>query len=149
MIRPRPGNFIYSHNEIKTMEKDIGLCKQLNVPEVVIGILTGSGNIDTILTKRLASQAYPMAITFHKAIDQTQDILYELDQLSKIQEISSILTSGGKETAIKGQNMLRKIIDQYGKRFDIIAAGSITHENFDEIHGLINAREYHGKNLIA
>jgi len=45
--------------------------------------------------------------------------------------------------------MLRKIIDQYGKRFDIIVAGSITHKNFDEIHGLINAREYHGKNLIA
>jgi copper homeostasis protein len=149
MIRPRPGNFIYSHNEIKTMEQDIDLCKKLNVPEVVIGILTGSGNIDTIITKRLASQAYPMAITFHKAIDQTQDILYELDQLSKIQEISSILTSGGKKTAIKGQSMLRKMIDQYGKRFTIIAAGSVTHENFDEIHGLINAREYHGRNLIA
>ena len=148
MIRPRPGNFIYSHNEIKTMEQDIDLCKKLNVPEVVIGILTASENIDTIITKRLASQAFPMAITFHKAIDQTQDILYELDQLSKIQEISSILTSGGKKTAIKGQNMLRKMIDQYGKRFTIIAAGSITHENFDEIHGLINAREYHGRNLI-
>ena len=149
MIRPRPGNFIYSHNEIRTMEQDIGLCKQLNVPEVVIGILTSSGNINTIITKRLASRAYPMAITFHKAIDQTEDILYELDRLSRIQEISSILTSGGKKTAIKGQNMLRKIIDQYGKRFDIIVAGSITHKNFDEIHGLINAREYHGKNLIA
>ena len=90
-----------------------------------------------------------MAITFHKAIAQTQDILYELDQLSKIQEISSVLTSGGKKTAIKGQSMLRKMIDQYGKRFTIIAAGSITPENFDEIHGLINAREYHGRNLIA
>ena len=149
MIRPRPGNFIYSHNEIKTMEQDIDISKQLNVPEVVIGILTGNGNIDIIITKRLASKAYPMAITFHKAIDQTQDILYELDQLSKIQEISSVLTSGGKKTAHKGQSMLRKMIDQYGKRFTIIAAGSITHENFNEIHGLINAREYHGKNLIA
>jgi len=86
---------------------------------------------------------------FHKAIDQTEDILYELDRLSRIQEISSILTSGGEKTAINGQSMLRKIIDQYGKRFDIIVAGSITHKNFDEIHGLINAREYHGKNLIA
>ena len=45
--------------------------------------------------------------------------------------------------------MLRKIIDQYGKRFNIIAAGSVTHENFNKIHGLINAGEYHGKNLIA
>ena len=149
MIRPRPGNFIYNHNEIKTMEQDIDSCKKLNVREVVIGILTASGNIDTIITKKLGSQAVPMAVTFHKAIDQTQDILYELDQLSKIQEISSILTSGGKKTAQKGQSLLRKIIDQYGKRFTIIAAGSVTHENFDEIHGLINAREYHGKNLIA
>ena len=149
MIRPRPGNFIYSQNEIKLMEQDIDLCKKLNVPEVVIGILTSRGNIDTIIAKRLAPRAYPMAITFHKAIDQTEDIFYELDRLSRIQEISSILTSGGEKTAIKGQSMLRKIIDQYGKRFDIIVAGSITHKNFDEIHGLINAREYHGKNLIA
>ena len=149
MIRPRPGNFIYSQNEIKSMEQDIDLCKKLNVPEVVIGILTSSGNINTIITKRLASRAYPMPVTFHKAIDQTEDILYELDRLSRIQEISSILTSGGEKTAINGQSMLRKIIDQYGKRFDIIVAGSITHENSDEIHGLINAREYHGKNLIA
>ena len=149
MIRPRPGNFIYSNDEIKSMEQDIDICKKLNVPEVVIGILTSSGNINTIITKRLASRAYPMAITFHKAIDQTEDILYELDRLSRIQEISSILTSGGEKTAINGQSMLRKIIDQYGKRFDIIVAGSITYENFDEIHGLINAREYHGKNLIA
>jgi len=149
MIRPRPGNFIYSNDEIKSMEQDIDLCKKLNVPKVVIGILTSSGNINTIITKRLASRAYPMAITFHKAIDQTEDILYELDRLSRIQEISSILTSGGEKTAINGQSMLRKIIDQYGKRFDIIVAGSITHKNFDEIHGLINAREYHGKNLIA
>ena len=149
MIRPRPGNFIYSHNEIKTIEQDIDLCKKLNVPEVVIGILTGSGNIDTIIAKRLASQAFPMAITFHKAIDQTEDILYELDRLSGIKEISSILTSGGGKTAFKGQTMLRKIIDQYGRRFNIIVAGSITHKNFDEIHGLINAQEYHGKNLIV
>ena len=38
MIRPRAGNFIYSHDEIKSMEQDIDLCKKLNVPEVVIGI---------------------------------------------------------------------------------------------------------------
>ena len=62
MIRPRPGNFIYSHDEIKSLEQDINLCKKLNVPEVVIGVLTSSGNIDTIIAKRLASRAYPMAI---------------------------------------------------------------------------------------
>ena len=149
MIRPRPGNFAFSLNEIKLMEQDIDLCKKSNVQEVVLGVLTDSGMIDIEVTKKLASRAYPMAVTFHKAIDQTKDILYELDRLSRIKEVSSILTSGGGKTACKGHTMLRKIIDKYGRRFNIIVAGSITHENFDEIHGLINAQEYHGKNLIV
>ena len=148
MIRPRSGNFIYNQNEIKSMEQDIELCKRFNISEVVFGALTGSGNIDIEKIKRLVSRAHPMAVTFHKAIDQTKNIFYELDRLSTIQEISSILTSGGEKTAIKGQIMLRKIIDQFEKRFNIIVAGSITHENFDDIHRLINAREYHGKNII-
>ena len=149
MIRPKAGNFIYSHNEIKLMESDIELCKKLNVTEVVLGVLNSTGNIDIAKVERLASIAYPMAITFHKAIDQTEEIFNELDRLSTIQGVSSILTSGGEKTAIKGQTRLKNIIDRYGKRFNIIVAGSITHENFDKIHGLINAREYHGKNLIA
>ena len=51
MIRPRPGNFIFSQNEIKIMEQDIDLCKNSNVQEVVIGVLTMSGNIDTKVNK--------------------------------------------------------------------------------------------------
>ncbi|MBL50510.1 MAG: copper homeostasis protein CutC [Candidatus Marinimicrobia bacterium] len=149
MIRPRPGNFIYNQDEIEMMERDIDLCKSSNVPEVVVGVLRDSGIIDSKLTNRLASRAYPMAVTFHKAIDQTIDILNELDRLSRIEEISSILTSGGENTALDGQAMLRKIINRYDRRFNVIVAGSITDKNFNKIHELINAQEYHGKNLIA
>ena len=90
MIRPRAGNFIYHFDEIKKMEQDIDLCKELNVPEVVIGALTNSANIDIKLTEKLASSAHPMAVTFHKAIDYTEDILFELNRLSKIDHISSL-----------------------------------------------------------
>ena len=90
MIRPRAGNFIYHFDEIKKMEQDIDLCKELNVPEVVIGALTNSANIDIKLTEKLASRAHPMAVTFHKAIDYTEDILFELNRLSKIDHISSL-----------------------------------------------------------
>jgi len=148
MIRPRSGNFIYNQNEIRSMENDIELCKNINVTEVVFGALTRERSIDIEKIKKLASKAYPMAITFHKAIDETDNILNALSKLSKVQNISSILTSGGAKTAIDGQIMLNKIIDQYNNRFNIIVAGSITHENFNDIHSLINAKEYHGKNLI-
>ena len=149
MIRPRAGNFIYHFDEIKKMEQDIDLCKELNVPEVVIGALTNSANIDIKLTEKLASRAHPMAVTFHKAIDYTEDILFELNRLSKIDHISSILTSGGQSTAIQGASMITKMINNFGKRFTIIAAGSITNENLVQVHDAIHANEYHGKKIVC
>ena len=74
MIRPRAGNFIYQFDEVKKMEQQIDLCKELDIPEIVIGALTNSANVDIQLTKRLASRAYPMNVTFHKAIDYTEDL---------------------------------------------------------------------------
>jgi len=149
MIRPRAGNFIYHYDDVKKMEQDIDLCKDLNISEVVIGALTNSANIDIKLTERLASRAHPMAVTFHKAIDYTGDILFELNRLSKIDRISSILTSGAHSTALQGASMITKIINKFGKRFTIIAAGSITNENLVQVHDLIHANEYHGKKIVC
>ena len=149
MIRPRAGNFIYHFDEIKKMEQDIDLCKELNVPEVVIGALTNSANIDIKLTEKLASRAHPMAVTFHKAIDYTEDILFELNRLSRIDHISNILTSGGQSTAIQGASMITKMINNFGKRFTMIAAGSITNENLVQVHDVIHAKEYHGKKIVC
>ena len=149
MIRPRAGNFIYHYEEVKKMERDIDFCKDMNISEVVIGALTNSANIDIKLTDKLATRAYPMAVTFHKAIDYTEDILFELSRLSKIDYISSILTSGGENTALQGSSMITKMINKFGKRFTIIAAGSITKDNLVQVHDLINANEYHGRKIVC
>ena len=148
MIRPRAGNFIYQFDEVKKMEQQIDLCKELDIPEIVIGALTNSANVDIQLTKRLASRAYPMNVTFHKAIDYTEDLFFELNRLSKVDNISSILTSGGEETALKGASMLSKMITKFGERFTFIAAGSVTFNNLVQVHDLIHANEYHGKKIV-
>ena len=44
--------------------------------------------------------------------------------------ISSILTFGGKQTAMKGKSKIKEIIQQFDSRFKIIAAGSITDKKF-------------------
>ena len=148
MIRPRSGDFIYNENEIKVMEKNIDFCKKLNVFGVVFGVLTEKKTIDISKTKRLAYRSYPMDVTIHKAIDQSKNILNELERLSKIDAISSVLTSGGEKNAFDGQIIIREIIKRYGVRFKIIVAGSITYQNYDKIHHLINAKEYHGQKII-
>ena len=149
MIRPKSDNFIYSDLETIKMESDIAFCKEIGVSEVVFGMLNEENHIDLDLTHRLAKRAFPMNITFHKAIDHTGDIMRELKRLSSVKEITSILTSGGKESAINGQDIIKDIIHSFSSRFNIIGAGGITEHNFDLVHSSIGAEEYHGKEIVG
>ena len=149
MIRPKSDNFIYSDLETIKMESDIEFCKGIGVNEVVFGMLNEENHIDIDLTQRLAKRAFPMNITFHKAIDHTGDIMLELKSLCKVKEITSILTSGGEDSAIDGQNMIKDIIHNFSPRFNIIVAGGISDQNFEMVHSSIDAKEYHGQNIVG
>ena len=149
MIRPKSGNFIYSNQDIIKMESEIEFCKEIGVSEVVFGMLNENSQIDIELTTAIARKAAPMDITFHKAIDHTADIKTELDKLSDIKEITSILTSGGKDSALEGQDMIKDMISQYSPRFNIISAGGITDINIDHLHSCIGGIEYHGKYIVG
>ena len=53
--------------------------------------------------------------------------------------ISSILTSGGKQIAMKRKSKIKEIIQQFDSRFNIIAAGSITDNIFNNVHSHIRS----------
>lgn len=63
--------------------------------------------------------------------------------------ISSILTSGGKQIAMKRKSKIKEIIQQFDSRFNIIAAGSITDKIFNNVHSHIRSKEYHGRKIVA
>ncbi len=148
MARPRAGNFVYSPQETALILRDIDMLKSKGVAGVVIGMLDGAGNIDIATTKQVAAYAAPLKVTFHKAIDETSDILEALRQLLRIPEITGILTSGGKPTAIEGAGTLREMVEIAGEKIEIIGAGKITLENLDWLHQQIGARAYHGKKIV-
>ena len=149
MVRCRGGNFIYDDSEIFKMEKEIDLLKSIGVQEIVTGALTKSNYIDQNLTRRLVYRAFPMKVTFHKAIDYTHDMLDQINILSKIKGINSILTSGGAKNASEGVDKINKIINKFGDRFRIIAAGSITNKNLEILSKEIKTNEFHGKKIFG
>ena len=149
MIRPRKGNFIYNEKEIMEMESKIEMCKYIGVTEVVFGLLKSNKNIDYISMERLVKKAYPMSVTFHKAIDITSDILNSIEKLVPISGITSILSSGGEKTAYHGKERMKEIINKFRNRFNIIVAGSITESNLAKIHNFIGAKEYHGRKIVG
>ena len=148
MIRPRGGNFIYSADEFEIMQADILQCKELGVFGVVFGLLDERGNIEEEKTRLLVQIAKPMQITFHKAIDVSQNILDGVAFLKEIQ-VDRILSSGGRDTALQGAVILKRMIELAVPRLSIIVAGKVTAENFDEIRKKIPSGEYHGRKLVS
>ncbi|MGL4997584.1 MAG: copper homeostasis protein CutC [Cetobacterium sp.] len=147
MIRPRGGDFCYSKGEIEIMKEDIKICKELGVLGVVFGVLNKDKKIDYSLLQTLVQLAKPMSITFHKAIDEVE---YPEDDILKLAEmgIDRILTSGKKDTAIEGAELLNKFIKIAQDKIKIVVCGGITKYNFNKVENLIPNTEYHGKKII-
>lgn len=148
MVRPRAGNFVYSENEIRKMERNIEFFKQVGVAGVVFGLLTPENEIDLENTSRLTRLAKPLDVTFHKAIDSSVDVLKSFQHLNTIDGITRVLTSGGKDTAWNGRYVIKNMQDFPGRKIKIIAAGKITPENRDQIAGFTGVSEMHGKRIV-
>ena len=149
MIRPRAGNFHFNEREVLKMINSVERLKNYKFDGFVTGALTADRQVDLESTKRLAEAAAPFKVTFHKAIDQTPDLLSSLRKLQNIPGISSILTSGGKENAMEGAAMISKLISEAGPGFEIIAAGGISFHNLYIIHSMIHGQSYHGRRIVG
>jgi copper homeostasis protein len=149
MIRPRPGNFVYSDKEIQEMRAEIDMAREAGAAGVVFGLLTPENRVDEINTKILAGYAAPLSVTFHKAIDEVANLLDAVKTLQRIQTVSNILTSGGKATAIEGAGQIRKMVEVSKGFPEIISAGKVTSENLDEVRKLTGAKALHGRRIVG
>lgn len=149
MIRPRAGNFLYSEKEITQMKRAIITCKKLGVEGIVFGVLKLDKTLDIDVISMLTNLAFPLNVVIHKAIDDTPDLLKALEELTVIKGISTILTSGGAKTASEGRGVLKEMIKTSPLNIEIMPAGKITFENLSEIHSLLGASAYHGKQIVG
>ena len=147
IIRPRGGNFHYSKEEIEIMKEDIKICKSLGIKGVVLGVLTADNKVDFETLKELVDLASPMEVTFHKAVDELENPVEVIDRFVEI-GVKRILSSGTKETALEGKDILNAMIKKADNRIIILIAGKVTSDNFEEVAAAIPSTEYHGKKII-
>ena len=105
IIRPRSGDFLYSQEEYDCMVHDIHWCRELGCEGVVIGMLQKDGAIDKIRVAHLIEKAYPMEVTFHRAIDRCRDPFEALELLIEL-GCNRILTSGQEPGAPAGSELI-------------------------------------------
>jgi copper homeostasis protein len=142
MIRPRSGNFCYSKAEFEQMKEDIGIAKAGRMSGVVFGILKRDGTVDVQRNAELVELARPLPVTFHRAFDETPDLLLALEDVIAT-GASRILTSGGAATAEAGSTILRELVKRADQRITILAGGGIHPENMTATGQATQAREFH------
>ncbi len=145
IIRPRGGDFLYDDLEFEIMKSEVQMCGEAGCDGVVIGLLNPDGTIDIKRSKELLEIArnYGMSVTFHRAIDRCNDIFKGLEDVISI-GCDRILTSGGKDSALEGAEVIKKLIEQAGDRIVIMPGAGITEKNIFELAQKTGLKEFHG-----
>ncbi len=142
IIRPRPGDFCYSEDELDVMRRDIEFAKRAGANGVVFGVLDVSGRVDISRTRQLVDIARPMSITFHRAFDMCADLHRCLDDILAT-GAGRLLTSGGEQDSFQGIEAISKLVKLSQGRIKIMAGGGITAKNVSEIVERTGVDEIH------
>ncbi len=143
LVRPRGGDFVYSHDEYMQILKDIVRCRASGAHCVVVGFLREDGRIDTERTKNAVRAAEGMEVTFHRAFDRVADPYRAIEEIIEC-GCHRILTSGCRHAAEEGIQILRELVCRADGRIKILAGGGVTPENAARIVAETGVSEIHG-----
>ena len=143
MIRPREGGYDYSPAEFSAMQRQLEESRAAGAQGAVFGILrAGDHAVDVARASELVRRAAPMQITFHRAFDETPDMLRALEDVIST-GAHRILTTGGAQSVLEGAATLGQLIAQAAGRITIVPGKGIQPANFAEVLRRIPAREFH------
>lgn len=142
IIRPRGGDFLYSHLELEIMIHDIKVARQLGADGVVFGCLTSDGNVDIPAMKMLINAVGNMDVTFHRAFDMCKNPQEALEQIIEL-GCSRILTSGQEADAFKGIPLLKELVKQADGRIIIMPGCGVNPNNIRRIAEETGTSEFH------
>ncbi|MCI6161067.1 MAG: copper homeostasis protein CutC [Prevotellaceae bacterium] len=141
LVRPREGNFVYTEEELRVMERDIEAALPY-ADAIVSGALDAQGNIDVAATRRLMAASQGKPFTFHRAFDVCNDAQKALNQLMEM-GCARLLTSGLKPTAEEGSALIRKLVERAGNRLIVMPGGGVNPDNARCILEATGAKEIH------
>lgn len=92
MIRPHNHTFVYTEGDIKEMCEDI-LNQKEYAASIVLGCLTENNKIDEESLKKLLDACGDIPVTFHMAIQSTDNYEEGLRTVAKYKQVKRVLTN--------------------------------------------------------
>lgn len=141
LLRPRFGDFCYTPFEFQCLKENVKLFRQAGADGIVAGVLQPDGALDAERMQQLLEAAGPLPVTLHRAFDVCRDPWQALEQC-KQWGVSTILTSGQKNSAMEGSTLLAQLVKQAGK-VEIMVGSGVSSKNIAQLDTQINANWYH------
>ncbi|MBK7344067.1 MAG: hypothetical protein IPJ06_13845 [Saprospiraceae bacterium] len=133
MIRPRPGNFIYSPEELQDMLNQIEESVLAGADGITFGCLSTTGLLATDQIEQIIQYAgEEIKPTFHRAFDLLDSPISALQDLASM-GVQRVLTSGGSGKAIDNLGHFIKLLGQETGGLSVVAAGSVRPEHIQQM----------------
>lgn len=131
MLRTNSRSFHCSMHDIDVMKEDALIFHELGVHHVVLGILDIHGMPDLRAMEYILENT-DLTMTFHRAIDESRDIMEAVKRLKTYRRCTHILTSGGLGQEGVNIGIVRDIIVK-AKGMRVIVASGIDARNLNAI----------------
>jgi copper homeostasis protein len=142
IVRPRGGDFLYSDMEFRSMIADIAALREAGVAGIVIGCLNADGAIDIPRMALLVTAAGPLSVTCHRAFDMTRDPERALEALVRC-GVGRVLTSGQRDSAVEGADLLAALVRQAGERIVVMGCGALAPDTVGDVVRRTGLKEIH------
>jgi copper homeostasis protein len=142
LVRPRPGDFLYSPDELSVMRRDIEAAKALGADGVALGVLQADGRVDVDAMRPLVALARPMSVTVHRAFDLAREAAEALDALLAL-GVDRLLTSGAAPTALDGIETIAALVRRAGDALAVMAGGRVGADDALRLAREAGVREVH------
>lgn len=142
LLRPRFGDFCYDEYEFGMMKEDVEMYRDLGADGIVTGILKPDGTLDTVRMGELVELAGDTDMALHRAFDVCRNPQETLEQAVEL-GIKTILTSGQKNSAWEGRNLIKELVAQSAGRIEILAGAGISPETIEELVPYTGTASYH------
>jgi copper homeostasis protein len=127
IVRPHSRAFVYDADDYAVMLRDVRAVKAAGANGIVIGMLTADGEIDREGLARAIDAANGLAITFHRAFDETRDLREALDVLLGFAAVTNVLTSGGQPSVLQAETTIHELVQQAaGSHCTVLAGAGLT-----------------------
>ena len=139
LIRPRPGDFTYSRDELDLILRDIAVARRHGAAGVVVGALTPDGAVHDGCAA-FVEAAGDLRTTFHRAIDVSADSRRALDRLAEL-GFTRVLTSGRRSAALDGAPLIRELAGQTDVA--VMACGGVRAANAAAVVAATGVQDVH------